>query len=175
MREGFSHVGVSTLDMDATIAFYQDVLGFRRVVDEMTHINEGGTLRQCYFDVGGGQYIVFMEPKGVAGIPASYDTGINGALGLPGGMYHFAFQVPSLEALEVKRVRLASLGIDVSAVIDLGSAKSVFLADPNNIQLEFCCHVRPFVAEDLHRSSEASIALPEMSVEPGLEAAEQGG
>lgn len=159
MGNGFSHVGVSTLDMDQTIGFYEDVLGFRRVVEERTRVKEGGTLRQVYFDVGGGQYMVFMEPKGVPGIPADYDTGINRALGVPGGMYHFAFNVPTLDQLEALRDKLERHGVDVSPIIDLETAKSVFFSDPNDIQMELCCHTRSFDESDLHRETEASVAL----------------
>lgn len=158
---GFSHVGVSTHDMDATIEFYEGVLGFRRVVEDRTTIREGGTLRQVYFDVGQGQFIVFMEARNVAGIPGDYDTGINGALGVPLGMYHFALRVASLKELESRRLWIESQGIEVSPVIDLGAAKSVFLSDPNEIQLELCCHLRDFDESDLLRQTEASIALPE--------------
>ncbi len=30
-NKGFSHIGLSTLDFDKTVEFYQDVLGFRMV------------------------------------------------------------------------------------------------------------------------------------------------
>ena len=161
MGNGFSHVGVSTLDMDRTIGFYEEVLGIPRVAEHKTRIREGGVLRQVYFEVGEGQFIVFMEPRDISGIPAEYDTGINGALGLPGGMYHFALKVLSLEDLEAQRRKIESHGVEVSTVIDLGHAKSIFLTDPNNIQLELCCDVRSFNESDLHLESEASIALPD--------------
>ncbi|MEJ2645656.1 MAG: VOC family protein [Gammaproteobacteria bacterium] len=161
MGNGFSHVGVSTLDMDATIRFYEDVLGLPRVAEQKTRIREGGMIRQVYFEAGPGQFVVFMEPKGISGIPAQYDTGINRALGLPGGMYHVALKALSVDELEARRSRIEGHGVDVSEIIDLGHAKSIFLSDPNGIQLEICCDVRRFEAADLHQESEASIALPD--------------
>ncbi|WP_305907529.1 VOC family protein [Methylomarinum sp. Ch1-1] len=161
MGSGFSHVGLSTLDMDATIQFYKNVLGFPLVAEHKTRIKEGGMLRQAYFEVGDQQFIVFMEPKEISGIPAEYDTGINGALGLPGGMYHFALKIHTLDGLEKMRNKLEDQGIDVSQVIDLGHAKSIFLLDPNNLQIEFCCDIRTFTDSDLHQQSEASIVLPD--------------
>ncbi len=158
---GFSHVGVSTHDMAATIAFYEGLLGFPRVVDELTTIREGGVLRQVYFDIGAGEFIVFMEAKDVTGIAGDYDTGINGALGTPGGMYHFAFKVATLAKLSSVRERLASAGAEVSDIIDLEAAKSVFLSDPNGLQIELCWHVREFDEADLKRTSEASLAIGE--------------
>jgi catechol 2,3-dioxygenase-like lactoylglutathione lyase family enzyme len=144
--------------MDATIQFYKDVLGFPPVVESLVRIESGGTFREVYFDVGDGQFIVFMEPKNVPGISADYDTGINGALGVPRGMYHLAVRVSSIEELESRRKSLESHGIDVTAIIDLNHAKSIFIFDPNGIQLEFCCQIRPFNESDLHRVSEASVA-----------------
>lgn len=160
MSSGFSHVGIATTDMNATVHFYKDVLGFRQVVHEVTRVEQGGTLRQAYFDIGEDQYIVFMEPKGVPGINSDFDAGINRALGLPLGMYHFAFKVSSLEVLAARRQALADHGVEVSDIIDLDTAKSVFLFDPNGIQIEFSCHVRPFNEADLRRENEARMALP---------------
>ncbi|MGC2193348.1 MAG: VOC family protein [Terriglobales bacterium] len=156
---GYSHVGVSTHKMDATIQFYESVLGFRHVVEDVTRVKSGGTLRMVYFDLGDSQFIVFMESKNVPGIPEDYDTGINGALGLPRGMYHFAFKVPSLAELESRRRILETQGVEVSDTIDLGYAKAIFFFDPNGIQLEFCCQLRPFSESDLHQQSEVSVAI----------------
>ncbi|MFC6670943.1 VOC family protein [Marinobacterium aestuariivivens] len=158
MGNGYSHIGVSTHNMEATIEFYERVLGFKRVVDNLTRINEGGTLRQVYFDVGDAQYIVFMEPKAVEGISDDYDTGINGALGLPGGMYHLAFRVRTLDALESRRQQLEARSIEVSPIIDLGHASSIFFTDPNRLQLELSCQTRPFDESDLHQESTARLA-----------------
>jgi catechol 2,3-dioxygenase-like lactoylglutathione lyase family enzyme len=155
---GFSHVGVATHQMDATIDFYEKVLGFPHVLEDLTRVTSGGMLRMVYFDVGDGQFIVFMEPKNVPGIPADFDTGINGALGVPRGMYHFSFKSPSLDDLEARRKSLEDQGVDVSAIIDLGYAKAIFFFDPNGIQLEFCCQIRPFDESDLHKQSEVTVA-----------------
>ena len=158
MSRGFSHVGLSTHDMATTCRFYEEILGFPRIVDEVTHVDQGGRLRQVFFDVGEGQYVVFMEAKGVPSIPADYDPGINSALGTPAGMYHFAFREPSLEALEARRRSLVEAGVQVSDIIDLGTAKSVFFADPNNVQIEFAFHTRSFDASDLTRVTYATVA-----------------
>src|SRR5690348_8386103 len=122
---GFSHVGVSTHQMDETIEFYRTVLGFPPVVEDLTQVTSGGTIRMVYFDVGDNQFMVFMEPKSVPGIPAAFDTSINGALGVPRGMYHYSFKVSTLEELEARRQGLANQGIDVSDTVDLGYAKAI--------------------------------------------------
>jgi catechol 2,3-dioxygenase-like lactoylglutathione lyase family enzyme len=144
--------------MDATIHFYQEILGFRRVVDDLTKVESGGTLRMVYFDAGAEEFIVFMEPQNVPGIPTEFDTSINRALGVPRGMYHFSFKSSSLEGLEARRNSLLTKGVEVSSAVDLGYAKAIFFFDPNGIQLEFCCQLRPFNASDLERQTEVRVA-----------------
>jgi hypothetical protein len=53
-----------------------------------------------YSNVDDGQLMAFVVSKNVPGIRQDYDTGINRALGLPRGMYHFSFRVPLLADLE---------------------------------------------------------------------------
>ena len=72
-HKGFSHIGLSTLDLDKTRAFYEGVLGFKPVVADTITIEEGGNLRHMFFDVGGGQLIAFLEPNGVPDVPAKYE------------------------------------------------------------------------------------------------------
>jgi len=158
MNAGFAHVGVSTHDMEATIAFYCNVLGCRRVGDERIEIGKGGIIRQVSIDVGEGQYFVFMEAKGVDGIRGDYDTSINRALGVPPGMYHYALRVASMNELIAKAEAIAGHGIDVSAVTDLGNAKAVFLQDPNGLQLELSVNIRDFDASDIGRITKAEVA-----------------
>jgi catechol 2,3-dioxygenase-like lactoylglutathione lyase family enzyme len=105
-HKGFSHIGLSTLDLDKTRAFYEGVLGFKPVIADTVTIEEGGHLRHMFFDVGGGQLIAFLEPNGVPDVPAKYDAGINRGLGVPAGFYHFAFEAGSAAALSKKRDEL---------------------------------------------------------------------
>jgi catechol 2,3-dioxygenase-like lactoylglutathione lyase family enzyme len=128
------------------------------MVEDLTRVASGGGIRMVYFDIGDGQFLVFMEPRNVPGISEAFDTSINAALGLPRGMYHYSFKSPSLEALEARRQDLTNRGVDVSDVIDLGYAKAIFFFDPNGIQLEFCCQLRPFDDSDLRKESEVTVA-----------------
>ena len=140
-HRGFSHIGLSTLDLDKTRAFYEGVLGFKAVDDVTVKIEEGGSLRHLFFDVGGGQRIGFLEPNGVPNIPAKYDAGINGGLGVPSAFYHFAFEAGSPAALAQKRDELRNKGVATTDIIDLGVAQSIYFKDPNGLSLEYCCSV----------------------------------
>jgi len=91
-HKGFSHLGLSTLDLDKTRDFYENVLGFNPVRCDIIKVKEGGQIRHIFFDTGRDQLIAFMEARGVPGVPAEYDAGINRGLGVPSVFYHFAFE-----------------------------------------------------------------------------------
>ena len=119
-HRGFSHIGLSTLDLDKTREFYEGVLGFKPVVADTITIEEGGHLRHMFFDVGGGQLIAFLEPNGIPDVPAKYDAGINRGLGVPAGFYHFAFEAGSVVALTKKRDELRAKGVETTEIVDHG-------------------------------------------------------
>jgi catechol 2,3-dioxygenase-like lactoylglutathione lyase family enzyme len=111
-HRGISHIGLSTLDLDKTRAFYEGILGFKPVAADTITIEEGGHLRHLFFDIGDDQLIAFLEPTGVPGIPEDYDAGINRRLGVPAGFYHFAFEAGSPAGLVHKRDELRAKGVD---------------------------------------------------------------
>jgi len=148
MRGGFSHIGLSTLDLDRTRAFYEGVLGMPAVRCDTIELKEGGRIRHIFFDTGEGQLIAFMEPGGVQGIPAEYDAGINRGLGVPDAFYHLAFEIGSVEALEAKRAELLARGVAVTQVVDHEWMKSIYFRDPNGLMLEFACTTRRLGNED---------------------------
>ena len=157
---GFSHVGLSTLDLDATRAFYEHVLGFRAVRCDVLEFEEGGRSRHVFFDCGRGQMLAFMEPQGIPGVPATYDTGINRGLGVPDAFYHFAFMVDSHEALLAKRRELLAKGVAVSPVVDHdGWVESIYLKDPNGLLLEFAWKTRELGPDDTVMAVRARVAL----------------
>jgi catechol 2,3-dioxygenase-like lactoylglutathione lyase family enzyme len=164
-NKGFSHIGLSTLDLDRTCAFYQDVLGFRTVAADTLRIREGGRLRHVFFDVGRGQLVAFMEARGVPGVPGDFDTGINRGLGVPASFYHFAFEAGSEAALADKRDELRAKGVSVSDVVDHGWAKSIYLRDPNGLSLEYCCLVRDLKEDDAVMQDRGTIPLAALHFE----------
>ena len=111
--KGFSHIGLSTLDLDATRDFYENVLKFKAVRCDILKVKEGGQIRHIFFDTGRDQLLAFMEASGVPGVPATYDAGINRGLGVPDAFYHLAFDVGSVEALEAKRADLLAHGVEI--------------------------------------------------------------
>ena len=82
-HRGFSHIGLSTLDLDKTREFYEGVLGFDPVVCDTITVEEGGKIRHIFFNTGHDQLLAFMEARDVPGVPPEYDAGINRGLGVP--------------------------------------------------------------------------------------------
>ena len=162
---GYSHVGVSTLDLDATRAFYEGVLGFKAVRCDVMQVKEGGQIRHIFFDTGRDQLIAFMEARGVPGVPAEYDAGITRGLGVPSAFYHFAFEAGSEAALEEKRNELLAKGIEVTEVVDHDWAKSIYFKDPNGMQLEFCCFTRNLNANDARMQDRFEISARRLGLE----------
>jgi catechol 2,3-dioxygenase-like lactoylglutathione lyase family enzyme len=162
---GFSHIGLSTLDLDRTRDFYEGVLGFKAVRCDILKVKEGGQIRHVFFDTGHDQLIAFMEASGVPGIPAEYDAGINRGLGVPGVFYHFAFEAGSEAGLTEKRRELLAKGIEVTEVVDHDWAKSIYFKDPNGLQLEFCCFTRNLNADDARMQHRAEISVRRLGLE----------
>jgi catechol 2,3-dioxygenase-like lactoylglutathione lyase family enzyme len=162
---GFSHVGLSTLDLDRTRDFYERILGFKAVRCDILKVKEGGQIRHIFFDTGRDQLIAFMEASGVPGIPVEYDAGINRGLGVPGVFYHFAFEAGSEAALNEKRHELLARGIDVTEVVDHDWAKSIYFKDPNGIQLEFCCFTRNLNSDDARLQHRAEISVRRLGLD----------
>src|SRR5262245_2416913 len=164
-NKGFSHIGLSTLDLDKTRAFYEDVLGFKPVVADTLRIREGGSLRHVFFDVGRDQLLAFMEANDIAGVPQDYDAGINRGLGVPAAFYHFAFEAGSEAGLAARRDQLRAKGLEVTDIVDHGWAKSIYFKDPNGLSLEYCCVVRDLTEDDARMQERGTIPRAALGLE----------
>ena len=164
-NKGFSHIGLSTLDLDRTRDFYENVLGFKAVRCDILRVKEGGRIRHIFFDTGRDQLIAFMEARGVPGVPAAYDAGINRGLGVPNVFYHFAFETGSEAGLEAKRKELLAKGVDVTDIVDHDWAKSIYFKDPNGLQLEFCCFTRELNANDARMQDRFSMSVRRLGLQ----------
>jgi catechol 2,3-dioxygenase-like lactoylglutathione lyase family enzyme len=146
---GFNHIDLGTRDMEATRRFYEDLLGFPLVRADLVEIGKRGRMKHFFFDVGHGQLMGFMSGEDVAGFPNGFDAGINAGLGLPPGVYHFAFDAETEADLERIKHHLVSNGVEVNGPVDHeGWSKSIYFRDPNGLQLEVCHIVRPFAPDD---------------------------
>ena len=149
-RLGFNHIDLATKDMAATRKFYEGILGFPAVRSDIVELEAGGSAEHVFFDAGNGQMIAFASAEHAPGsFPANFDTGINKGLGLPRGVYHFAFEAGSLENLQALKAALEQNGVAVRGVEDHeGWCRSIYFTDPNGLQLEYCCLSRELTEDD---------------------------
>jgi len=147
MNKGIHHLGLATHDMEATLEFYEEILGFPAIVCELIEVQGGGVIRHAFFDAGHGELVAFMEANDVAGVADDFDAGINRGLGTGPGMVHFAFRVDDPAELDAKRTDLIAKGVKVRGIVDHGWCQSIYFHDPNSLQLEFCCVTAELGAE----------------------------
>jgi catechol 2,3-dioxygenase-like lactoylglutathione lyase family enzyme len=164
-NKGFSHLGLSTLDLDRTRDFYENVLGFKAVRCDIIKVKEGGQIRHIFFDTGRDQLMAFMEARGVPGVPERYDAGIARGLGVPSAFYHFAFEAGSEAGLVEKRRELIAKGVEVTDVVDHDWAKSIYFKDPNGLQLEFCCFTRNLNSNDAWMQDRFEMSVRRLGLE----------
>jgi catechol 2,3-dioxygenase-like lactoylglutathione lyase family enzyme len=162
-NKGWSHISLGTLDMDATRAFYEGVLGFKAVRCDTIKVKEGGQIRHVFFDTGQRQLLAFMEPRGIPGAPTEFDGGINRQMGMPEGVYHFAFEAGSQAEIEAKRAELIAKGVKVTPVVDHDWAKSIYFKDPNGLLLEYSYITRELGADDARMQVRFEMSLGDES------------
>ena len=66
---GISHIGLSTLDLDATRTFYERVLGFRLVTIEQIDLEEGDLSATHSSTAATANSFGFMEPRRIEAVP----------------------------------------------------------------------------------------------------------
>ncbi|WP_422770294.1 VOC family protein [Plantactinospora sp. WMMC1484] len=120
-----NHAVLFVRDLVRSVAFYRDVLGFRRV--EMTPEGFDGA--------------VFLQAPGSTN---DHDLGlfeVGAAAGPSGagrttvGLYHLAWEVDTLDELSVVADRLAGAGA-LAGSSDHGSTKSLYGRDPDGLEFE---------------------------------------
>lgn len=146
----FHHIAFASRDTTATHAFYTDVMGFELVKVVVGATPEGGWAKHFFYDTGGGELIAFWELHSPAIEPVKGD--ISKSLGLPAWVNHIAFDAPTLDDIRRISTHWLAKGHDV-AEIDHGFCTSIYINDPNDILVEFCCTTAPFTAEDRARAA----------------------
>jgi len=154
------HVAYASRDTEATYDFYVNKMGFPLVHVE-NHPHNKGWFRHFFFDIGNGECIAFFEIHNIGEKP-DYKTEVSVGLGMPVWVNHVAFQLDSLEELDVMKKRLLSKGIPQLMEVDHGAFISVYLTDPNGIMVEFCVTHRP---EQMCQSPEEALRLLRMPKE----------
>lgn len=115
---GLNHVVLWVSDAEASANFYENALGLVRV-NEMP----GGIFMRAPGSQSDHDLALFTTPRGAS----PDDRAV--------GMYHMAWEVPTLRALSERRKALWDLGCLVGAS-DHGVTKSLYAHDPDGIEFE---------------------------------------
>jgi catechol-2,3-dioxygenase len=127
---GMNHAVLYVRDARRNAAFYRDVLGFTTVIED-----------------AGGAFTFLRAPASdnhhdIAFFSIGEQAGPSTAGRSTVGMYHIAWEVPSLDDLEAVRQRLTEAGALVGAS-DHGANKSLYAKDPDGLEFEVMWLVPP--------------------------------
>ena len=116
---GVHHVALLSQDVERTIRFYQDLLGFP-LTDLFENRDYPGSTH-FFFDIGNGNALAFFD------FP-SLDLG--GYAEVLGGLHHLAISVPPDRWAEL-RVRLDAAGVEMERI-----DSSLYFRDPDGARVE---------------------------------------
>jgi len=128
--QGVHHITFVGSNREATIEFYQGVLGMPLVM-EQPNLDVPGELH-LYFDAGDGRLITFFVRPNRTLDPTPNPEGI-------GNLHHLAFTVSHATYTQVAQ-RLNERGIWNTGNIDRGFMDSIYFRDPNGQLLELACY-----------------------------------
>lgn len=120
-----NHAVLFVRGLEASVRFYSDVLGFRRI--DMTPDGFRGAAFLQAPDSVNDHDLGLFEVGENAGPSRTGQESV--------GLYHLAWEVDTLDALESTAARLAEHGALVGTS-DHGTTKSVYGRDPDGIELE---------------------------------------
>lgn len=122
---GIDHVNILTRDLDATVNFYEQVLGLTRSENE----GIGMGFRGAWMRDATGSAIVHLVWKDPAfDRYEGYDPGDR-----TNAVHHVAFRC---EGFQATRDKLDALHLDYRANDRPGRVRQIFLVDPNAVNLE---------------------------------------
>lgn len=117
------HVALLSSDVERTVAFYQDLLGFP-LTDIFANRDYKGS-SHFFFDIGHGNLLAFFDFPGL---------GLGPVVEAHGGVQHIAISVTP-EAWDAARARLDAAGVSYHGP-GPGMETSIYVKDPDNIAIE---------------------------------------
>src|SRR3954451_24289114 len=127
--QGVHHITFVGSNREATIDFYEGVLGMPLVLDQ-PNLDVPGE-EHLYFDTGDGRLLTFFVRPTRVEDPTPNPEGI-------GNLHHIAFTVSRAVYTQVA-ARLEARGIWNTGEIDRGFMYSIYFRDPNGQLLELAC------------------------------------
>ena len=134
MITGINHIATLTSDMDLTVGFYSTVFD-ATVVHEVEPVDDHPWMK--IVDLGGG-----LVPQRVPGDRRRHRGGAD-RIGGRGAIDHFGIGVDSLASIQALQPRLADRrrARGRRTIQQLGDEWSLFVRDPDGMDLEICAPV----------------------------------
>jgi catechol 2,3-dioxygenase-like lactoylglutathione lyase family enzyme len=117
---GLHHTALICTDVERTVRFYQDVLGFP--LTEIVENRDYAGSSHFFFDIGHGNLLAFFDLPGL-------DLGEYAEV--LGGLHHLAISVDP-DRWDALRARLTEAGVDH----EVESGTSIYFRDPDGARLE---------------------------------------
>jgi len=145
------HTAYGCRDADQTIWFYEDIMGFRLAAAFSSENEPGSGLENPYlhifFEMPDGNYVAFFDaPETIE--PEWLDRKHSFKM-------HLAFEVEDEAAMLEWQAYIQSRGKTCLGPVDHGFVKSVYMYDPNGIQVEITCRAPRYAELMAHEAAEA--------------------
>jgi catechol 2,3-dioxygenase-like lactoylglutathione lyase family enzyme len=129
---GIHHAAYRCLDAEQTRWFYEDVIGLPLslafVSEEVPGLGDKQPFMHLFFSLGDGSYIAFFDQPATAR-PEHFERAHSFDR-------HIALEVSDEAALLAWQDRINGHGVSCLGPVDHGFVKSVYMYDPNGLQLE---------------------------------------
>ena len=140
-----NHAVLFVSDLDRSVAFYRDVLGFRLI--SQLPVGRGAAFLQAPDSTNDHDLGLFAVGP---------EAGPSGAGRTTVGMYHLAWEVDTLADLAEIRDRLAAAGALVGSS-DHGATKSLYGHDPDGLEFEIVWLIPADLLTDADREARSRI------------------
>lgn len=131
------HAAYRCRDAEQTRWFYEDILGMKLTAafafDKWSGLGEDRRYMHLFFDNGDGTFVAFFDDP---------DNASNESFNKKDGFdVHIAFEVESEEKMLAAQKRLQEAGVTCLGPLDHHFVRSVYVYDPNGLQVELTCKV----------------------------------